>query len=68
MNWDVLKDILPYAFTLVNAGIIVGVYKNRIENLEKRIDKFDSIESRLSSMESKIDLLVQGKIKIDTKE
>lgn len=68
MNRDVLKDILPYAFTLVNAGIIVGVYKNRIENLEKRIDKFDSIESRLSSMESKIDLLVQGKIKIDTKE
>ena len=68
MNWDAIKDILPYAFTLINAGVIVGVYKNRIENLEKRIDKFDSIESRLSSMESKIDLLVQGKIKIDTKE
>lgn len=68
MSWDIIKDILPYAFTIVNAGIIVGVYKNRIENLEKRIDKFDSIESRLSSMESKIDLLVQGKIKIDDKD
>ena len=65
MSWEVVKDLLPYAFTLINAGIIIGVYKNRIDNLEKRIDKFDSIESRLSSMESKIDLLVQGKIKLD---
>jgi hypothetical protein len=65
MTWDIIKDLLPYAFTLISTGIIVGVYKNRIDNLEKRIDKFDSIESRLSSMESKIDLLVQGKIKIN---
>ena len=45
--------------------MVLGSYKEKVEKLEKRVEALDSIDNRLSTIESKLDLLIDGKIKIE---
>jgi len=53
--------ILP----IVKVFLILGTYKEKVEKLERRVEALDSIDARLAAIESKIDLLIDGKLKIE---
>lgn len=68
--------ILTCAVTLIGWGVTFGVCKNKIDHNTKAIDRLDRqqiksftdlqiISNQLSSLNTKIDLLLDGKIQFD---
>ena len=54
-----------FMLPIVRVFLTLGTYKEKVEKLEKRIEKMDTIDGRLTTIESKIDLLIDGKLKIE---
>ena len=54
-----------FMLPIVKVFLTLGTYKEKVEKLEKRIEKMDTIDGRLTMIESKIDLLIDGKLKIE---
>lgn len=54
-----------FMLPIVKVFLTLGTYKEKVEKLEKRIEKMDTIDGRLTTIESKIDLLIDGKLKIE---
>lgn len=53
-----------FMLPVVKVFLVLGTYKEKVEKLERRVEALDSIDNRLSTIESKLDLLIDGKIKI----
>lgn len=53
-----------FMIPIVKVFMVLGSYKEKVEKLEKRVEALDSIDKRLSTIESKLDLLIDGKLKI----
>ena len=58
-----LIEAAVFLIPLITLFVKVGKYAEKIETLEKRIDRLDGIESKLNAIDAKVDLLIQGKIK-----
>ena len=58
-------EAILFLMPIVKVFMTLGTYKEKVEKLEKRVDAFDSIDNRLTAIESKIDLLLEGKLKIE---
>lgn len=54
---------IAFLIPIITLFVKIGRYSERIDSLEKRLDKFDSIDNRLSQIEAKVDLLIKGQIK-----
>ena len=54
-----------FMLPIIKVFLTLGTYKEKVEKLEKRIEKMDTIDGRLTTIESKIDLLIDGKLKIE---
>lgn len=54
-----------FMLPIVKVFLTLGTYKEKVEKLEKRVEKMDTIDGRLTTIESKIDLLIDGKLKIE---
>ena len=54
-----------FMLPIVKVFLTLGTYKEKVEKLEKQIEKMDTIDGRLTTIESKIDLLIDGKLKIE---
>ena len=59
-----LIEAVLFLMPIVKVFMVLGSYKEKVEKLEKRVEALDSIDNRLSTIESKLDLLIDGKIKI----
>lgn len=62
-----LIEAVLFLMPIVKVFMVLGSYKEKVEKLEKRVEALDSIDNRLSTIESKLDLLIDGKIKITDK-
>jgi uncharacterized ion transporter superfamily protein YfcC len=60
MVLEAIIFLIPIATLFVK----IGKYSEKIEKLEKRIDDMSSIETRLTTIETKIDLLLDNKLVI----
>lgn len=58
MNIELIVTIVNI---LVSFGFLAGVYKNKIDTLNKLTDKFQDIEIKLARLEEKINSLVNEK-------
>lgn len=56
-------EAIIFMLPIVKVFLTLGTYKEKVEKLEKRIEKMDNIDARLSSIESKLNLIIDGKIK-----
>lgn len=56
-------EALIFLIPLITLFVKVGRYADKIDTLEKRIDRLDGIENKLNAIDAKVDLLIQGKIK-----
>jgi len=54
-----------FMLPIVKVFLTLGTYKEKVEKLERRVEALDSIDARLAAIESKIDLLIDGKLKIE---
>ena len=54
-----------FMLPIVKVFLTLGTYKEKVEKLEKQVEKMDTIDGRLTTIESKIDLLIDGKLKIE---
>lgn len=61
----VIIEAVIFMIPLITLFIKIGRYSERVDKLEKRLDNYDSIDNRLTAIETKIDLLLDGKIKTD---
>ena len=57
-------EAVLFLMPIIKVFMVLGSYKEKVEKLEKRVEALDSIDNRLSTIESKLDLLIDGKIKI----
>ncbi len=60
-----LLEGIIFMIPITTLFVKLGRYTQRIDSLEKKVERFENIESRLSTIESKIDLLLEGKIKLN---
>ena len=60
-----LIEAVLFLMPIIKVFMVLGSYKEKVEKLEKRVEALDSIDNRLSTIESKLDLLIDGKIKIE---
>jgi len=58
MNIELIVTVINI---LVSFGFLAGVYKNKIDTLNKLTDKFQDIEIKLARLEEKINTLVNEK-------
>jgi hypothetical protein len=58
MNIELIVTVVNI---LVSFGFLAGVYKNKIDTLNKLTDKFQDIEIKLARLEEKINTLVNEK-------
>ena len=58
MNIELIVTVVNI---LVSFGFLAGVYKNKIDTLNKLTDKFQDIEIKLARLEEKINSLVNEK-------
>ena len=58
-------EAFVFMLPIVKVFMVLGSYKEKVEKLEKRVEALNSIDNRLSTIESKLDLLIDGKIKIE---
>lgn len=54
-----------FMLPIIKVFLTLGTYKEKVEKLEKQVEKMDTIDGRLTTIESKIDLLIDGKLKIE---
>lgn len=54
--------LIPFLTVMVKLGKTL----EKVEQLEKKVASFNNIDSKLSVIENKIDMLIGGKIKIET--
>jgi hypothetical protein len=51
------------AITVVNAvisiSLFIGIYKNKIDNMQKMIDKYNNLENRITRLEEKINFVIE---------
>ena len=52
-----------FMLPIVKVFLTLGTYKEKVEKLERRIEKMDNIDGRLTTIETKLDLLLSGKIR-----
>jgi outer membrane murein-binding lipoprotein Lpp len=58
MNIELIVTVVNI---LISFGFLAGVYKNKIDTLNKLSDKFQDIEIKLARLEEKINSLVNEK-------
>ena len=46
---------------LISLGFFVGIYKNKIDTVNKVVDKFSDLEIKLARLEEKINFLIEKK-------
>lgn len=61
----VVIEAIIFMIPLITLFIKIGRYSERVDKLEKRLDNYDSIDNRLTAIETKIDLLLDGKIRTE---
>lgn len=59
----VVIETVIYFIPIMRLFITVGEYKSQIEDIRKKVDQFQSIDNRLTKIETKLDLLLSGKLK-----
>ena len=59
----VVIETVVFFIPIMRLFITVGEYKSQIEDIRKRVDQFQSIDTRLTKIETKLDLLLSGKLK-----
>lgn len=52
-----------FMLPIIKVFLVLGTYKEKVEKLERRLEKMDSIDGRLTTIETKLDLLLSGRIK-----
>jgi hypothetical protein len=58
MNIELIVTVVNI---LISFGFLAGVYKNKIDTLNKLTDKFQDIEIKLARLEEKINSIVNEK-------
>ena len=58
MNTELIVTVVNI---LISFGFLAGVYKNKIDTLNKLTDKFQDIEIKLARLEEKINSIVNEK-------
>jgi division protein CdvB (Snf7/Vps24/ESCRT-III family) len=58
MNVELIVTVINI---LISFGFLAGVYKNKIDTLNKLTDKFQDIEIKLARLEEKINSIVNEK-------
>jgi len=58
MNVELIVTVVNI---LISFGFLAGVYKNKIDTLNKLTDKFQDIEIKLARLEEKINSIVNEK-------
>lgn len=59
----VVIETVVFFIPIMRLFIAVGEYKSQIEDIKKRVDQFQTIDNRLTKIETKLDLLLSGKLK-----
>ena len=67
LTYEKLKLLPMETAALVNIVatvlIIIGVYKNKIDNNSKIVDKYAELDNRLARLEEKINFIINSKLK-----
>lgn len=58
-------EAVIFMIPILTLFVKIGKYAQQIEDLQRQVNSMNDIESRLSTIESKLDLLIEGKIKIE---
>ena len=56
MNYELIITVLNI---LISFGFLAGVYKNKIDTLQKLSDKFQDIEIKLARLEEKLNSILK---------
>jgi len=55
-----MENVLIVVQLLTTAAIMIGIYKNKIDNQSKKIDEFSKISERLARLEEKVNFLINN--------
>jgi hypothetical protein len=53
-----MENILIAVQLLTTAAIMIGIYKNKVDQQSKKIDEFSRISERLARLEEKVNFLI----------
>ena len=53
-----MENILIAIQLLTTAAIMIGIYKNKVDQQSKKIDEFSKISERLARLEEKVNFLI----------
>jgi hypothetical protein len=53
-----MENILIAVQLLTTAAIMIGIYKNKVDQQSKKIDEFSKISERLARLEEKVNFLI----------
>lgn len=54
-----IEIVITVLNVLISLGFFVGIYKNKIDTVNKVVDKFNDVEIKLARLEEKINFLIQ---------
>lgn len=64
MVYLIIEGVI-FLLPLISLFMKLGRYAERIDKLEQRIEEMSTIDTRLTTIETKIDLLLADKIKLN---
>ena len=54
-----MENIFIAVQILTTTAIIIGIYKNKVDNNEKKLSDYKDISERLARLEEKVNFLIQ---------
>ena len=64
MVYLIIEGVI-FLLPLISLFMKLGRYAERIDKLEQRIEEMSTIDNRLTTIETKIDLLLENKLRIN---
>ena len=64
MVYLIIEGII-FLLPMISLFMKLGRYAERIDKLEQRIEEMSTIDNRLTTIETKIDLLLENKLRIN---
>lgn len=63
-----LIEAVVFLIPIGTLAVKLGKTLERIDNIEKRLNEYNGISDRLTSIETKLDFILGGKVKLNGKE
>lgn len=51
--------MLTVVNAVVSITLFIGIYKNKVDNMQKVIDKYNELENRITRLEEKINFVIK---------